>query len=765
MYRLTLISLAVLCFAITLPAQPTEAAAVTETAVTVEAEAAAETETAEGSDSAAPLPPPPPPPPVFERLTIVGSPDRLREIPGSAHYVSLTELERHDYTDIHQVVRQIPGVNVQEEEGFGLRPNIGMRGTGVERSQKITLMEDGVLIAPAPYAAPAAYYFPTTGRMEAIEVRKGSTSVVQGPYTTGGAMNLISTSIPAGFGGRVEATAGEYGTGKVHASVGDSAERFGWLIETFQLRSDGFKEMDGGGDTGFQLQDYMAKFRLNSDSTSAVQQALELKVGYVTQDGDETYLGLTESDYARTPFRRYAASQADEITTEHQQAQIRHFVAPSANWDVTTTLYRNDFFRNWYKLSSVEGVSIATILDNPQTHDSVLSIVRGESDQLTGSLTLRNNRRDYYAHGIQSVAGIRAFAGHEIEIGVRYHEDGEDRFQEDDKWGMRNGEMFLVSRGAPGSNANRIGSAEALAVFVQDRISLGRFTVTPGLRFEHIDLTRTDYLRGDTDRTGVGSTTRESSIDVIVPGIGIMYSVNPRLSVFAGAHRGFAPPGPGSNSDTDAEESVNYETGMRFDSEPVSVQLVGFFNDYSNLLGRDTLSSGGDGTGDLFNGGAAEVRGVEASIESNLARHASSRFAVPFRFAYTFTEGTFQNSFETSFADWGPSVEEGDHLPYLPQNQWSVGVGLVHDRWSTNANVSYSDEMRTNAGQGPIPTGEGTDDYLLFDLSAEYRIVAPLRLVAQLRNVTDETYIVARRPAGLRPGAPRTMLLGVRWDF
>jgi Fe(3+) dicitrate transport protein len=34
-----------------------------------------------------------------------------------------------------------------------------------------------------------------------------------------------------------------------------------------------------------------------------------------------------------------------------------------------------------------------------------------------------------------------------------------------------------------------------------------------------------------------------------------------------------------------------------------------------------------------------------------------------------------------------------------------------------------------------------------------------------VRNVTDEAFIVARRPAGVRPGMPRTLLLGVRWDF
>ena len=140
---------------------------------------------------------------VEDRMTVLGDRDSLATIPGSAHLIGLEELERQEHSDVHRILRQVPGLNLQEEEGYGLRHNIGLRGTGVECSQKITLLEDGVLIAPAPYTAPSAYYFPTAARMEAFEVRKGSSAVRQGPYTNGGAINLISRSIP---GGRCAAT-------------------------------------------------------------------------------------------------------------------------------------------------------------------------------------------------------------------------------------------------------------------------------------------------------------------------------------------------------------------------------------------------------------------------------------------------------------------------------------------------------------------------------------------------------------------------------
>ena len=706
-------------------------------------------------------------PSFFERLTVLGGADNLVETPGSAHIITNADLERQGNTDLHRILRQVPGINIQEEDGYGLRPNIGMRGTGVERSQKITLLEDGVLIAPAPYAAPAAYYVPTAARMSGFEILKGASSVRQGPFTTGGVINMLSTDYPVDWGGRIEAGYGTDSTANLRALVGETGERVSWLLETFQFTTDGFKELDGGGDTGTELSDYMGKLRFNSRPDAGVYQALDLKLGRTDQLGDETYLGLTEDDFRADPLRRYVSSAEDSIDTEHEQVQVRYFVQPTDSIDITATVYRNDFFRNWHKLDRVAGVPIANVLSQPDIFSQALAIARGELDSAPGAIAIRNNRRDYYSNGVETVLGLHlgSETRHELELGIRFHEDEEDRFQEDDAWQMIDGRLVFNALGAPGSESNRISSGEAVAFFVQDRISFGRWVLRPGVRFETIDFLREDFGRADPDRTGASLALAENGVDAWVPGFGVDYLIDDRTSVFAGVHRGFAPPGPGADQETDPEESVNYEVGFRHAAGAVHYDAVAFYNDYDNLLGRDTLSSGGAGTGELFNGGAVESHGVELGFGYDFARGLDTSWSVPFRTAYTWTRAEFQTSFNTSFEDWAPHVDAGDELPYLPEHQLFASVGVVAERWEAHLAATYVDVMRTTAGQGPIPAGEGTDAHVVFDLSTRVPILDVLSLELKIRNLTDEVYAAARRPAGVRPGLPRTALVGFDWRF
>ena len=704
---------------------------------------------------------------LFERVRVTGRADQRIRIPGSVSYLDEAMLQQHAHTDIHRVLALVPGINVQEEDGFGLRPNIGMRGTGVERSSKITLLEDGVLIAPAPYSAPSAYYFPTAGRMEGIEVRKGSASIQNGPFTNGGVLNLLSSRIPDSFGGDVQLFAGSHDTVRGRLRIGDSSERFGWLFETFQTDTAGFKELDGGGDTGFDLQDYLVKLRFTSSDDAAVFQAFELKLGKTEQFGDETYLGLTQADFDANPLRRYAGSQLDNIDTDHEQLVGRYMIRPNDRFDVTLTAYNNDFFRNWRKLQSVNGASLSSVLDDPSGFAAELDILRADlaADSADDALRLRNNRRDYYNRGLDVRAGYSiqgTSTSHEIEFGLRYHEDQEDRFQEEDGFRMTAaGQMVLTSTGAPGSQANRVSSAEALSGFVRDTITTGRWTITPGVRFESIDFERLDYA--DAGRTMLSRDPRLSTVDELIPGVGVSYELSGQNVLFAGVHRGFAPPGPGADDATEVEESVNYELGYRYAAGDIRAELVGFHNDYDNLIGVCTVSSGTNcDDGDVFNAGEVEVVGIEASLQADLGLRRGLSFGVPVSLVYTFTDTEFQTSFDSGF--WG-DVVVGDELPYLPQHQASLGAGLVFDRFSTNLSLNFVDQTRTVAGQGAIQQAESTDSHLVVDLATKYKLRSALALELQVRNLFDREYAVARRPAGVRPGLDRTVLLGVTFGF
>ncbi len=708
---------------------------------------------------------------VVERALLTGGFRGIESLPGSAHFISPAELETFSYNDVGRVLRGVPGVNVQEEDGYGLHPNIGLRGSGSERSSKITVMEDGVLIAPAPYAAPAAYYFPTIGRMEAVEVRKGSSQIKFGPYTTGGALNLVSTRIPARFTGRMALLAGNDDNRTIHASVGDSFGRVGFLVETYQNRSDGFKELDGGGRTGYDKRDYLAKVRFSTARSAHTFQSLTLKAGHADEISDETYLGLTDADFARTPNRRYAASQKDVMKTDQTQLVARHVIKPARWLDITTTLYRTDFSRNWYKLDKVRtaatgtAVSIAEILKSPDNYALELALLEGEAGSPQDALDVKANNRSYYAMGVQAMAGMSMTTGdlsHEIELGIRIHQDEIDRFQWIDSYRIAGGMMDLANRGIPGSESNRVERADAVAAYVQTTSRTGRVSVTPGLRYEHVTIARKDYGKSDPERVGVALSTRSNTVGTLIPGIGVDYRIGRGLHAFAGVHRGFAP--PGSREGTRPESSVAYEVGSRLVDAMTYLEAVVFFNDYENLLGADLAASGGQGTNDQFNGGRVDVYGMELSARQDLGVLSTHGHSVPLTLTYTYTSAHFRTSFESEFEAWG-TVARGDELPYVPRHQLGVSVGFETTRYSIDLSGKYTGRMRTEAGSGSRVDGESTDAHLTVDIAATYHVNRHVSLFGRVLNATDVEYIAARRPAGIRPGLPRQLSLGVKTRF
>jgi Fe(3+) dicitrate transport protein len=487
----------------------------------------------------------------------------------------------------------------------------------------------------------------------------------------------------------------------------------------------------------------------------------------VEQDANETYLGLTEGDFAENPFRRYRGSQLDNIKSEHRQAQLRYFAMPSDKLDITATVYRNEFERNWYKLDKVDGTGIADILENPEAYAAEYGIITGE-DSADDALAVKANNREYYSQGVEGILGLNfalSSSKHDVEIGARVHEDEEDRFQHSDGFRMEGGQLVRTTAGVPGLSGggnNRVNRARAFAGYVQDKVRWRRMNVEAGVRFEHIESERDQYEAGDPGREDEPAVTKNTT-EVVVPGVGANYQFTDRVNAFAGVHRGFGPPGPGADEETMPETSVNYEAGVRYGDDRFGGQVLGYFNDYENLLGKDTYASGGTGSGDLFNGGAVDIYGVEASVRSDLVSFVTREagFAVPAKVTYTYTYGEFKSSFDSDYDAWG-SVEAGDQMPYLPEHQLGASLGFERPRWGVGFFGNYMSKMRTVAGQGEIPPSELIESRFVLDGSAEVGIVSSLRAFVSVQNIMDEAYVVARRPAGLRPGMPRQFVVGLK---
>ena len=186
---------------------------------------------------------------------------------------------------------------------------------------------------------------------------------------------------------------------------------------------------------------------------------------------------------------------------------------------------------------------------------------------------------------------------------------------------MENSNLLITTAGTQGvgSKNNRLYTANAKSLFIENEIKINNTIITAGSRFESIDLQRNDW-GSDIDRDSVANSIKTAGINVMVPGIGISYLVKEGLNIFGGVHAGFSPPGPGIDDEDDIlpEESVNSELGIRYNNGLNSFELLYFYNDYKNLLGEDTESTG-SGTYAQFNGGKVLINGIEYSLNKMMS--------------------------------------------------------------------------------------------------------------------------------------------------
>ncbi|MDA9621890.1 TonB-dependent receptor, partial [Gammaproteobacteria bacterium] len=684
-----------------------------------------------------------------------------KNLAGSGTVINNEDLEKAMDTDIAKILSAVPGMYMRTEEGYGLRPNISIRGTAIERSGKVAIMEDGVLVAPSPYTSSAAYYFPTTGRIHSVEVLKGPSAVSQGPQTIGGAINLISTPIPELNSGKFVQELGENGMSRTHAYYGGTSGKLGALIEVHEHSSDGFDSIANvGGDTGFDKSDLMIKARYESGNHS-----LTFKMVDLDETSNQTYVGLSQASFNANPRMRYGATAYDEMMNDGEQSSLT-YVGDFDNFDVVFTSWSNDYHRDWFKVSDFNNDSEhgerddinELISDANNGSANAQAILDGE---LAVEIEYKHNNRYYTNEGYQFV--ISTDIGiHAIKLGYRDMEDSESRVQAyeyADQAADGSLSALYGYRGLGGSN-NRLRESTATSYYLEDTMDFGRLNLTVGYRSEDYDQRHRRWDEGaGPNLTAVRNTIVRDTFaenDHTTSSFAATYDLNDNVMLVAGFHQGMTP-----MFGAEPEEADNTEIGLRFSEGTTNIEAFYFSSDYSNLAAECTLVSGAscDATESaVFSGGEADVSGLEFSGSWIIE---GVGVTYPIALSYTSTDATFNNSSES---DYFGLVAAGDDLPYIPSSSMSLVAGFISDS-GLSGNLRLID-VGSSCSIAACGKFNKIDAHTILDANLKKSLNDSMDVYVIIENILDDENIISRAPSeGARSQKPRTMKVGFSYKF
>ena len=696
-----------------------------------------------------------------ESVTIIGSKEDVKDLAGSGAVISNEDLEKAMDTDIAKILSAVPGMYMRTEEGYGLRPNISIRGTAIERSGKVTIMEDGVLVAPSPYTSSAAYYFPTTGRIHSVEVLKGPAAVSQGPQTIGGAINLISTPIPEVNSGKFIQELGENGMTRTHAYYGGTSGNFGGLVEIHDHVSDGYDSIANvGGDTGFDKSDVVIKARYESGNHS-----LTLKMVDLDETSNQSYVGLSQASFRANPRMRYGATAYDKMMNDGEQTSLT-YVGDFNNFDVVFTSWQNDYHRDWFKVSDFnndkehgEQDDINELISDANNGSAnAQAILDGE---LAVEIEYKHNNRYYtnegYQFNVSTDIGI-----HALTLGYRDMEDSESRVQayEYADQSAKSLSALYGYRGLGGSN-NRLRESSATSYYLEDTMDFGKLAVTVGYRSEDYDQRHRRWDEGaGPNLTAVRETIVRDTFaanDHTTSSLGATYELNENMVLVAGFHQGMTP-----MFGADPEEADNTELGVRYSEGSTNIEAFYFSSEYSNLAAECTLVSGASCDANesaVFSGGAADVSGLEFS--GSWIFEGDNGVTYPIAVTYTSTDSEFLNS---SDSDYFGTVAAGDSLPYIPDSQMSLVAGFITDN-GLSGNMRLV-SVGSSCSLAACGTYNQIEEHSYVDLNLRKAVTETVNVYMIMENVFDSEDIISRAPSeGARSQKPATLKVGFSMNF
>lgn len=676
---------------------------------------------------------------------IAATPEVVSRTPGSVDVVEAAALNQSRVFSFDEALRKVSGLSTRPEEGFSLRPNIGIRGLDPTRSRNVLLMEDGIPLAYAPYGDNSSYYHPPVDRFESIEVVKGSGQILWGPRTVGGVLNYVTPAVPDRPRGSLSLTGGSRDYFNGHLRYGGTWGATGLLLDATRKQGEGARDnvRSGLNDVNFKVLRPLGS-----------RQALALKINYYGEDSRLTYSGLRLAEWMAAP--RSNAFRNDSFNGDRIGGAATHTASLSPNAILNTNVYGSSFRRHWWRQTSNSGQRPNDASDPACAGMANLHTTCGNEGRLRQYTTSGIDPKVRISHGL---FGVRS----EFDGGVRAHFEIQERIQ-------KNGDTPLSRDGRTVEDNRR--TTQGYSTFFQNRFFFGNLTLTPGLRIEHVRYDRTNRLFN-----GGAGAFGKTDLTQLIPGIGGAWNPNQSITIFAGVHRGFAPPraediinNSGGFVELDSELSWNYEAGIRARaSRAASIEATYFRTDYENQIVPASLAGGVGSV--LTSAGRTMHQGAEFSGRLDGRNFLGTGQSIWLRTAATWiAQARFEGVRYSAVSGSGTVLITGNRLPYAPETLITASAGWTHRRGANlmvemvHTGRQFGDDLNTvnssaDGQRGAIPGNVIWNATVNLPLE-EWRTTA----FVTVKNLLDRMTLVDR-VRGMLPGSPRLVQAGFRWEF
>ncbi|WP_275269895.1 TonB-dependent receptor family protein [Limnobacter sp. P1] len=632
--------------------------------------------------------------------------ESVKTYTGARTVLEKEDLEERGALNLEDALRRVPGVQVLDETGTGILPNIGVRGLNPLRSERLQILVDGYPIAIGPYTNVGLSLFPVTlPSLEAVDLVRGGAAVHYGPNNVGGVLNLVTKPIPA----------------KTSQTF---RERLQISEETGNMLTDTYYRIGG-----FVREDIGLQFQANIVDGKGQRDRSDTEVRNFIVDG-EYYLNPNNDFKAQLQYYEVKAELPGALSPaayeQNPNQSQRPFDAYDADmWRATFTWnhsFNEDTKLTWRNFAHQADRTF--FFSDPM--DPALPVT-----------SVSESPRIFSVHGTEPRI-TRKIGNHTIIAGARFVE-------EDVRFDVT---RTTLATGAVNPLRRWDFSTTAMAYYLSDSIALmeNRLTVTPGIRYEDVETNYRDLNTG---------AQFQNNPDEWLPGLTVGYQATKDVYVFANAQRSLVPVQTAQvtrGGDVGNETAENYEIGSRWQINPqANIAATLFRVDYKDQIVFDS--------GAFRNLGETRQEGVELEGRWNL----DSQTELGMSYTYLDTE-------QLSGADRGKKLRNAPthHIGVDAVHKfgkWTANANALYvsESFSDSANTQV-ETANGSAGELPaytlvnmrvgrdFPIGQGKNMNLGFGIN----------------NLFDEQYFfrgVDVSTIGRVPAPGRMLLVEMQVDF